>query len=77
MPIFHLDCFGGTNSAAFAAANAAFAYGEIVSIKNLVKIDASIEACGALSLSIVHDALLALLPFSSLYCSVNRENNAI
>jgi predicted amino acid racemase len=66
MPIFHLYCFGGANSAAFAAANAAFAYRKIVSIKNLVKIDTGIEACGALGLPIVHDALLALVPFLSI-----------
>lgn len=63
MPIFNLDCFGRANPAAFAAAYAAFAYREIVSIKNFVKIDAGIETCGALGLSIVHDALLALASF--------------
>lgn len=78
MSIFDLNCFGRANPAAFAAAYAAFAYRKIVSIKNLVKIDAGIETCGALGLSIVHDALLALAPpFYPLYCSVKWENNAI
>lgn len=76
MSIFDLNCFGRANPAAFAAAYAAFAYRKIVSIKNLVKIDAGIETCGALGLSIVHDALPAPL-FYPLYCSVKRENNAI
>lgn len=62
MSIFDLNCFGRANPAAFAAAYAAFAYRKIVSIKNLVKIDAGIETCGALGLPIVHDALLALAP---------------